>query len=297
MSTRINITESLKINNVNEDTYELASVIKPYIEQINGMIELRDLSIFRLYLNVDGKRVEIKNVQCYEPDNCFVIGDGFVGQQQVSHCLVSKDHDLFKLFDNLAEAKDIILEMEYSILHDAYTSVYGANFFDLHLRNMHELLSDYVEYKCCMHYEEHSYDSNIIIYCFDETYNGEIPYSRGNVCDSSERNWSVCNFVFSVGVENETEKIEAEAILKESFSEYDFNDICSDEDCVWIETNCFLKNYRLCDFIAGLNKAKENISHIDSEVDTFLSVFSTDDDYIAARIYTENGEIVTDWCC
>ena len=45
------------------------------------------------------------------------------------------------------------------------------------------------------------------------------------------------------------------------------------------------------------NKATENISCIDSEPYASLSVFSTDDEYIAARIYTENGEIVTDWCC
>ena len=296
MSTRIYITESLKINNVNEETSKFAEVVKSYIEQINGMIGLRDLNICRLRLSVDNERVEIEDVKCSEPGNCSVSGDRFADLNKMTHCVISKDHNLFRLLDKLTEEKDISLEMEYEILHDAYTSVYGSDFFDLYLKDMHMMLSDYVTYKCCMLNEESEYEDNLRIYRFDETYCGEVPFLRGVLNDAAERNWSICNFVFSVGVENETEKIDAEAILKESFSEYGFNNICSDEDCVWIETNCFLKNYRLCDFIAGLNKAKENISHIDSEVVTFLSAFSTDDDYIAARIYTENGMIVTDWC-
>ena len=297
MSIRINITESLKINNVNEDTYELVSVIKPYIEQINGMIELRDLSIYRLYLSADGESVEVKDVKCYEPDNCFVIGDGFVGHKQVSHCLISKDHDLFKLFDKLAEAKDISFEMEYSISHNACSSVYGFNFLDLHLRNMHELLSPYVSYKCCMNYEEFEYDENISIYIFDESHEGYQPFERCVIGDAEKRNWSVCNFIFSVSVENVVERNNAIKILEESFSGFDFKDPDYDEDCVWIETNYFLRDYRISDFIIVLNKATENISCIDSEPYASLYVLSTDDEYIAARIYTEIGEIVTDWCC
>ena len=119
MSTRININEALEINNTNEETLELVSIIKPYIEQINGMIELRDLNIFRLYLSADDESVEVKNVECYEPDNSFVIGNGFTGQRQVTHSVIPKDHKLFAILDKLTEAKNITLEMEYSILHDA----------------------------------------------------------------------------------------------------------------------------------------------------------------------------------
>ena len=297
MSTRININEVLEINNTNEETLELVSVIKPYIEQINGMIELRDLNIFRLYLSADDESVEVKNVECYEPDNSFVIGNGFAGQRQVTHSVIPKDHMIFAILDKLTEAKNITIEMEYSILHDAYTSVYGANFFDLHLRNMHELLSPYVSYKGCMNYEEFEYDENISIYIFDESHEGYQPFERCVIGDAEKRNWSVCNFIFSVSVENEVERNNAIKILEESFSEFDFEDPDYDEDCVWIETNYFLRDYRISDFIIVLNKATENISCIDSEPYASLSVFSTADEYIAARIYTENGEIVTDWCC
>lgn len=297
MSIRINITESLKINNVNEDTYELVSVIKPYIEQINGMIELRDLSIYRLYLSVDGESVEVKDIKCFEPENCFVIGDGFAGQKQVSHCVISKEHDLFKLSDKLAKAKDITLEMKYSISHNACTSVYGADFFNLYLRNMHELLSPYVSYKCCMNYEELEYDQNVSIYIFDESHKGYQPFERCVIGDAEKRNWTVCNFIFSVSAENEADRNNALKIIGESFADFDFEAQCYDEDCVWIETNYFLRDYRISDFIEHLNKAIENISCIDPEPYASLSVFSTDEKYIAGRIYTEDNQLVADWCC
>ena len=254
MSTVININERLEINNVNEDTYEFAGIIKSYLEQISGMCELQNLDIRRIVLTVDGDTAEITNVDCFEKDNCFCVSNSGAMQRQVTHQVISADHPLFTLADKIQNGKEIKFTAEYEIRHSAYMNAYGAEFFELQFRG-EEDLSPYVTYECCTEYPEEDHHCRVSVYRFSESFNGTVPFERDEYKNDISRNWLVCGFFFGVGYETEIEKNNVTEILKESFSAYDFDCIDSDDECVFIDFSNFLRDCRISDFIEAINKA------------------------------------------
>lgn len=296
MSTVININERLEINNVNEDTYEFAGIVKSYLEQISGMCEIQNLNIFRITLTVDGETAEITDIDCFEEDNCFCISKYGAMQRQVTHQVIPAEHPLFLLVDKIQNGKEIQLTAEYKIWHSAYMNVYGSEFFELQFRD-EEALSPYVTYECCTEYPEEEHQYRVGVYRFNEGFNGTVSFERDECNGDTSRNWMVCGFFFGVGFETKEEKNKATEILKESFSAYDFDSVDSDDECVWIDSNIYLKDCRISDFIEMVKQAMINISSIDSAPDVMMSAFSTgNDDFIAVRAFVEKGELVIESC-
>lgn len=298
MSIRIYINETVEIRNENEATRKFTRVIKPYIEQINAMAELQDLNIFRLYLEADGESVSIKDIECSEPDNCFIVTDEIAAQQQITHCVLPKDHRLFRMLDKLTESQKIRLNIEYEILDSRYINEYGANFFDLHLRNQQETLSAFVSYKCCMHYPENDPLDTTHLYCFDETVSGYLPYTERKIYEQNNRNWMIENFTFCAQVKDETKKPELATILQYELSEYGMGHVeQEDDDIVSVNRNGWIENGKVSDFIGNLKYLLSYISDYDSEPDLACTVFSTDhEELIAVKVFAKEGEIRAEYC-
>ena len=299
MSTVINIKERLEINNVNGDTYEFTRIIKPYIEQINGMAELQELTVLRLCLSVDDESVEVKDVECYESDNGLVVAGGVITQRQTTHCVVSKEHELFSLLDKLPQAKKISLSIEYDILHSKYINEYGANYFDLHLRDMHEQLSSYILYKCCMHYPENDSLNTTHFYLFDKTSDGYVPYVSGNFLDTDNRNWMIENFNLCISVDDLAKREKVISVMQKRFEKYHISENVEDDGFgnAFVGGNGFIENGKISDFIQDLKSVVIYVANYDSEPELACTVFSTDNDnFIAVKVYTNQGKIETEYC-
>lgn len=299
MTRRIYINERIEIDNVNEKTCELARVIKPYIEQINGMIELQDLVIMDLELSVDEESAVAKTDRCYEPGTGYVLTDSGMTLKQVTNCVISKDHDLLRLLDRLPQARKISLKIEYEMMHSKYLCEYGADFFEMHLKNMHDALSEYVTYKCCMHYSENDPLDTTHFYRFDRTFNGYVPYEKAEHSETKNRFWMLENFDFCISIDDFVKRQEVISVMQKKLEKYDISNDAEDDGYgnAFLCGNGFIDNGKIADLIAELNRIFKYVSVYDSEPDFACTAFTVDnDEFIAVRIFAEEGKIKTEVC-
>ena len=299
MTRRIYINERIEIDNVNENTCGLAKVIKPYVEQINGMIELQDLTIMELKLSVDDETVETKVDTCYEPDNGYVFIESGITQRQTTHCIISKDHDLFRILDKLPQARKIYLKIEYEMMHSKYLCEYGADFFEMHLKNMHDALSEYVTYKCCMHYSDSDPLETTHFYRFDRTFNGYVPYASGNFLETDNRNWLIEKFDLCISVDDFAKRDKVISVMQKRLEKYHMSENVEDDGFgnAFAGGNGFIENGKISNFIEDLKSIVTYVANYDSEPELACTVFSThNDDFIAVKVYANRGKIETEYC-
>ena len=171
MSTEINTYEVLEINNVNEDTAEVAKKLVEYLQQFNHMKSLESLNIQKLNLTVDGETVLLEGVEEAEWGNTYVVtqnDDGFssFGQKRIERALWSESSPLMHLIYRIIEGKQISLQLSFTVMK-LFGSQYGYSFFYDYFKNVadKENLSDYVTYKCLEYYDS---DPAVVSFRFEK---------------------------------------------------------------------------------------------------------------------------------
>lgn len=194
MSYTVRVIEELKINNCNNKTKVIAKDLENYIDDLNNFRSIKELSIEKLTLTVDGERAEIKQFRAdiygYDEDEQIVLWD--------------KNSDIVRLSSKLASAQRITFEVNLLITKNAGVD-YGISRWNL---DRNDELKQNVSVRCISLCED---EGTYSVYKYNENEAGCVVESSETLLDNESVNeWNSIDF-----------KVDVELDADQSFSNED----------------------------------------------------------------------------
>lgn len=299
MSWEIITKEWHYIKNVNEKTKEEVRRLIAYIQQLNHMENLENLSVLSLRLKVDDKEVVINDESSWEPGTTYVLSQDGLNVSQAEHLQWDESSDLMRVLATAEEASEVSMDIQYDAMV-LLGKEYGCDYW-CDDQSLEEALAGHVQRKIIEYY-----DVEDPVSMYNLTSNGEedISFTEGMIPSDDIEKWFAYNFEIEMNKdgdwENDPDNMEALMALATAFAEkYGFDNEVDEpyEGEFQLSEGVMLSNEQLEGFRDDLQKFVDlaGLSNADMEL---VARFTADIGYpfAAVEFTVEDNKVVMKSC-